>query len=643
MELTYDYLNSKLPSDISETLKYGNPIEISLKNAIAGNHPLYLTNTCINIGHGDLYKKKILTAPATKMWKREDPKLDLYNIVKRLLHSDKVSYVYDINGIPNEWFCVEKGTVYNGAFKTYDSAKHDGQEGGMPMNDELQNSVDDTNCVIHCHRNPKETECQTYGLYKSEGELVQLDELFLEYDEGSNQYEFFYKCIGNIPRTITINDKQSFNEVKMLKTIMHCINVHTFSKLNDMESGIVTELDKVGLKIIKDALNMTLMSDTDPKAKSYIKLTKDQFIRVMFDLKRAGDYMFVKACVSANNNPDMKTSNTHKFVYVSNDRSAICYSLLKNNPCILTTWTDSEGWTLTIYNPDAHLQSVTYQQEQDKKYVSNIVSSAVSKVRKIQNSRTRMDAWDKQRRFIDAVKKLSAKSKYDARLDMYVPKIEDETIESLVLPEDFQAFREYVNEQHATVKGKIRDRVSFKKSDDDYKAYIVKERNKDWFDAPSRGGSKKKRGGTGMSRQEDDTGIADFVIPVSDVLKHAVHPKSELYAFMKFYGKLSPTITFFKFNVFKHVFYMMFGEYSKRQNDVRPILETGDDINYTNTNTGDYPLIMAFIEANKPRETSMRSHRLNNVTNAQSQNNRPSNGKARTFEGLNNIRVFPSR
>ena len=335
-----------------------------------------------------------------------------------------------------------------------------------------------------------------------------------------------------------------------------------------------------------------MKNDDDPKSKTYLKLTKDQFIRVLFDLKRAGDYFFVKACWAANNNPQMKKTPNHKFVFVSNDRSAICYSLMKQNPCVLTSWAENDGWTMTIYNPDAHIQAKQTQvtkKSQDSKQtqatkqkqtqaknaetVRTVVSTAITKAINAQTTRqAAMEAQMQMQRIKSVITELASKSRYDKNKDMYVPKIKDAILETMVDPTDRHTFKTYVNKQHGSVKADMMSGTSLDKSykkSDAYQAYMVKERNPIWFlmDDSMPSTSQGGKGGSNLETEVEDTGVADIGIPISDILKHSVHPQSELYRYLKFYSKLSPFMTFFNFVVIRHVFYMMYGNDNKRDFD----------------------------------------------------------------------------
>jgi hypothetical protein len=72
-------------------------------------------------------------------------------------------------------------------------------------------------------------------------------------------------------------------------------------------------------------------------------LNEDQYIQALYDLKRAMDYLPIKACHMANKRKPMDTT----FVYISQDRLAIMYSLLQGCPCLYTR----QDKTGIIYNP----------------------------------------------------------------------------------------------------------------------------------------------------------------------------------------------------------------------------------------------------------------------------------------------------
>ena len=170
-----------------------------------------------------------------------------------------------------------------------------------------------------------------------------------------------------------INEKIQYKIIKIKELIIYegkaykCLEKHKFKEFiyDYWEEQEIIEIKKedftyltndfviVNKKTYQCIKNNTPIFDNKPPNTEHWKifpinyLEKDNFILALFDVKRAMDYLYVKACSTAN------LTELEQYVFVSADKAAISYSLLEMCPCIHTPKVSisTKEQHLMIYNP----------------------------------------------------------------------------------------------------------------------------------------------------------------------------------------------------------------------------------------------------------------------------------------------------
>jgi hypothetical protein len=306
-----------------------------------------------------------------------------------------VVYVTDANKIDNEWICFHapQSTYYEGKFVEYDSFKQNITQGTQHIDG--FDFDDSTSC--------SKTEFQQYSLSRQNGELLVLDTLGVR----ENNYEFeLIQEVNNIQYIISTNQGDSKNDPRGLTLFLllfNEINKKTlgFKVLNkSTKIDLKKKIESVGLAALRRTYKITLDIDDDSTG-NYTKLPPEQFILALFDLKRSMDYLYVKACAEANK----KEKDGRRFVFVSSDRSAICYSLMLDNPCILTPPVSSSGLQkVLLYNPQARQSnSLNSSRAYNSKNISKNNVNFYKEVEEEELNRQRLDDINEQKELMNAV------------------------------------------------------------------------------------------------------------------------------------------------------------------------------------------------------------------------------------------------
>ena len=281
----------------------------------------------------------------------------LSEIVKNICgfnSTSQIAYVTDANQLNNDLFSSSNNMHYQGLFTDYDAVKtkkivktsiptvsknnepsvfrrnsDNSQSGGAFINDEFT----------------------IYSLTKSANELLFFDELGV-FQQDSTFIIGHY--INKIFRKIELDARKidkTPNGLSLFLKIINEINKKTLGALqirNDQKLQLISKLKQASLQALEDRYRITI--GLEDKSRDYAKeniaqLERQDFILALFDLKRSMDYLYVKAAKQAQRN------NT-KFVFVSNDRSAIFYALWLDIPCILTTPAKRNGdQEITVFRP----------------------------------------------------------------------------------------------------------------------------------------------------------------------------------------------------------------------------------------------------------------------------------------------------
>jgi hypothetical protein len=273
-----------------------------------------------------------------------------------------ITYVTDANKMNNEWFCVkgETETYYKGAFMSYDSFKQgtkNVQKGGGNYDDsDDEDNVVPSVPILHSASGCVKLEYQEYDLSKSDGELLFLEKLFVRRNKADMQFYTYHHIKGSNELIIDTGntgqvDRTSkdptglslflliFNEINKKTLGFKSLNKQTIRDLKD-------RINKIGLRSLKETYKITLTDVDEEDDGSYVKLSPEDFVLALLDFKRSMDYLYVKAAAAAN-----ATKDGRKYVFVSSDRSAICYALYLGVPCALTQLTKGV-YSVVLYNPD---------------------------------------------------------------------------------------------------------------------------------------------------------------------------------------------------------------------------------------------------------------------------------------------------
>ncbi len=529
----------------------------------------------------DLYKDgklyyEIKTKPSG-IFDSANASKELYLKVCKIFQCNKINYVTDANQLKNEWLFASK---YNGKFLEYDSFKQNigsdtMQDGGTDNNsnvglDELglssseddeetqpihqSQSIQQIQSIQHtAYQQEQQSEFQEYSLKKGLGELIFFDELGVRFIKFKNKFEVFYEK-DNFARIIdTETNKRNTNNASGLSLfllVFNEINRKTFGNARSSvpekeKQNLKDKLDNVGLKVITQKYKISL-SDTLQKNNTsnpdVLYLSRNDFILALLDLKRSMDYLYVKACSEANT----KSNEDHKYVFVSNDRSAICYSLMLGNPCIHTPPKPTSGFKrgeqhITIYNPPPTNTNNT-------------------------NNITKID-FKQTRKFEEEIEENGPDE------DIYIPSLVDTTNirrnisnanNKTKLCQEFEEKVRHIKaklEKGFAVKGKLEDPFGILKS------MYLKAHTKDYELSPDLSkfietimktcSNSPQQTGGGNVKKDD---LLNYQIPIKTDIESFLDEDEPFYEFLKFYSKLSPTITLFWYITYRSIFYFLYGD-----------------------------------------------------------------------------------
>jgi hypothetical protein len=286
---------------------------------------------------------------------------ELYLNLRQDLHAHFIKYVLDKNTLDkntldrntfdNNIFCVSPDkvrsitsspintnieglqTIYMGSFEEYEqqtSKRKVHTYITRPMTDfvTVQSAGDyASDCVIR--RN-----LQNYELSKSNKELLFFDTLGVKKSGG--QYVIYHN-IGDKEYLIEM-DKMPIDAKKGLPLFaLSVLDALDKSKRKPFDSDPIQDISliqDIASKTISLVFKIGCPLMTSSGKVASIQLSEDKYIQALYDLKRAMDYLPIKACSEANKHPT--TSHQTKFVYVSQDRLAVMYSLLQGCPTLHT-------------------------------------------------------------------------------------------------------------------------------------------------------------------------------------------------------------------------------------------------------------------------------------------------------------------
>lgn len=299
--------------------------------------PDYEVYRCVEYKEEKLYFK---SKPPSKLYAipNEEQGLLLYSKLKTIFNAEKIIYITDENQMDNKWFKSMDNSHYVGKFMEYDAGASKGistLDFSNPVNNKKKS-------YKSLKQNFTVPEFQSYSLKKVENELLLFDELGCMKDT-AGAYGIYFSYNGN-KQELDLEAKDDIGTRRGLPLFLIFIDeinkktmeFKSFSHLtSDVKEQLLNTTKNVALHTIEYKYKLTLkFTKKDrpiPEKPGLNQLTPHEFVLALFDLKRSMDYLFVKACYEANHK-----STSDKYVFVSGDRSAVCYSLFLGNPTILT-------------------------------------------------------------------------------------------------------------------------------------------------------------------------------------------------------------------------------------------------------------------------------------------------------------------
>ena len=245
----------------------------------------------------------------------------LFRELKDLTQGKMIKYVLDKNIAKKKIFC-------NSTFQYRDS---------MYINANTQNKNNNSN-VFKDDDDCFHKDIVEYKITKDDGETFILDELGVK-KEGQS-YKLYYSCNGS--NHISINFDVN---IKAQQLTLFLKAAEELDKIETLEAESLKVLDSM-FKIRCLKYNKYNTAST---SEEYVILNEEEFLRVLFDLKRCMDYLPVKAALNAN-----KKLNVKNIIYffVSSDRLAIIYALLQKCPCI---YVPDNANIFHVYNYNSNL------------------------------------------------------------------------------------------------------------------------------------------------------------------------------------------------------------------------------------------------------------------------------------------------
>jgi hypothetical protein len=502
------------------------------------------------------------------LYNTNNPQDTLYQYLLKFLKCDRITFIRDANKIDkfiDDWKC------YNGIFTKYDSFKRKIQTGGMPMVNSQSNSNNSNDAYSNIIN-----EFQEYSLEKSQGELIFLDRVFVEYDKQASEF-ILKSSIKETPITININRSSNTNSKKYPKGLSQFlmlfdeINRKTFGykKISsigkDKKNALLEKIQKIGLKVIEFTYKITLKLDNEPNTNSQnkIQLPPDEFIKSLFDFKRAMDYLYVKACHSANTpgnmwynfpgkeqgfTPDAEYCKTHKFVFVTGDRSAAAYSIYLGNPTIYTpvipTTEDAKDeffchrgdHMVMIYNP-------MIKTSPRKNANGNAKVNA-------KNNADEEDDADEDDKVLDIFNNIKNTNNTNAALSSLFGELH---ITNDIFETYKQNCKTFMEQKNLPYKDRKRVLNVFNKGSN---KTLDKINDKDKVDETERECRKFLGAASGGGNIAQ---TLSYKIPLNPVINFA-EEGSPFYIFLHFYAQLEPQMTFFWFITYKTIFFICFGD-----------------------------------------------------------------------------------
>ena len=452
---------------------------------------------------------------------------------------------------------------------------------------------------------------------------------------------------------------------------------------------------KITLKLKENKIPLKLKEDKSSST-DLVPLSPEEFILALFDFKRSMDYLYVKACQSAN----ASATPNHRFVFVSNDRSACLYSILLGNPTILTPpvvqTEDSEygpcqrgSHYIVVYDPERPKTNGNNANALATK-LGNMNLKRQNNAKQQNNARPKnnadANAEDDDNEIVANIRETAQRvmgilSPKIQRLEVQDPKeyikkrceqfrkdLRDPSSGSLTNP-SFGINNETPNRFYRSTffddKGVLkRNKASILEKKKSFCRELgvqfdqnsagpsgvanTKPKNANTPPPPDPKGKGKAKAKAATAKKTFQRGgmdrrvLIDETVPLTEDLDSICEPGSPLYVFLHFYGQLSPEMPFFWFIVFETLFYTHFGDDMNRK-DCRVFEEmkaqNANNANNTNNNTN---ASIARTPYRFSRSTSFRNDAANDAANDASAKPRAVSGVSRWIS-TNDSYGFPPR
>ena len=669
----------------------------------------------------------------TGIYTSDDPMeqgIRVYDQLKKFLRASKITYVTDANSMDKEWFKVSEGSHYAGIFCDYDSYKEKQEKKPEKQNGGNNSNSNDDNVFAKKKISYKVEEFQEYGLSKQDGELLFLENLKVKYNRELGEYQIFHRIQNNDEKEInTIAASKPGNKdpkgISLFFILFNEINKKTlgFKQLKSIENkkanDIISHIHDIGMKSLETTYNITLkLKEPAKAAKTNVKpnaenskkedtglvpLSPEEFILALFDFKRSMDYLYVKACQSAN----ASAAPNHRYVFVSNDRSACLYSILLGNPTILTPpvvqTEDSEygpcqrgSHYIVVYDPERPKTNANNANALATK-LGNMNLKRQNNAKQQNNTKPKnnadANAEDDDNEIVANIRETAQRvmgilSPKIQRLEVQDPKeyikkrceqfrqdLRDPSSGSLTNP-SFGINNETPNRFYRSTffddKGVLkRNKASILEKKKSFCRDIgvqfdensaagpsgvtdakPKNANAPLPDPKGKGKAKATAKKTVQKGGTNQRTFLDQTIPLTEDLDNICEPGSPFYVFLHFYGQLSPEMPFFWFIVFETLFYTHFGDDMNRAD-----CQVFEEMKAQNANNNTNPRNSnAANDANNTKNTngkntniartpyrlSRSTSLLNNTTNSANTGSRPVSGMVRALS-TNNSYGFPPR
>ncbi len=556
---------SKLPTN-TDTLKLSidnmpSFMKTKSNNKIKKMYELYENDI---FKDGKLYYE--IQIKPSGIFSMNEPGKMLYDTLCKIFDCQTITYVADANQLNDKWLYCNPKSIYRGKFTEYDSYKTTAQQvGGMDDFDFdsllLTQTTNPKNNVSQINTTSKTSnilsEFQEYSLKKEAGELILFDELGIKKKDVNsiNDTYWIYFKYDSKERLIKTkgddsqDDKQKIQAsgLSLFLLVFNEINRKTFgnsrASLPKKERKLLKEkLDNIGLKAIRKTYKISLQDTIEQNnsktnsSKDVLYLSRNDFILALLDLKRSMDYLYVKACSEANK----KTDENRKYIFVSNDRSAICYSLMLGNPCVHTPPKPTSGFkrgeqSITIYNPPKYTTTPnttfpqttrwyqnTQNQSNEDLYIPHILPNTINVVSRLSNPNNKIRMCEE----------------FDKKIKHIKDRLENGYTVSGKLEDPFNQLKNIYLKTHTKNN-------EFSSQLNEFIDIIRKKCN----DSKIGGGIK------------DD--ILDYEIPIDNNIESFLDEDEPFYDFLQFYSTLTPTIKLFWFITYRSLFYFLYGDYNK--------------------------------------------------------------------------------